>query len=62
MPKTDVYELQQQDINDPEQVEVAITRDHSGLKVWINVNGKCLLRCINVQDFVISDMRLEAIV
>lgn len=31
--KTDVYELQQQDINDPDVVEVAIAYEPSGLKV-----------------------------
>lgn len=54
---TDVYNLTMLDVTEPEVVEISIAQQPRGTTVWINVNGKCLLRCNVVGSVVIDDRR-----
>lgn len=52
---TDVYRMTSIDLNAPEVVEVRM--DHTGTKVWVNVNDKCLFRAQDIKNLVVNDDR-----
>lgn len=45
------------DVTAPDFVEVMI--DYQGKIVWVNVDGKCLLRACRIKDLTLVDHRKE---
>lgn len=56
----DIHDMEMLDIGNSTVVEVSIAEQPRGTTVWINVDGKCLLRCNMVGTVVIDDRRKES--
>jgi len=54
-PMTKITQMRMLDVSSPRYVEVQVSRDHK--RLWVNVDGACLLRCSGMAIFRINDER-----
>ena len=47
------------DITAPKNVTVQLSHDHR--RLWVNVDGQCVLRCCQIEHLVLDDMDLKAV-
>lgn len=42
------------DIEAPKVVEVQVSHDNR--RLWVNINGRCVLRCCKIENLVVEDI------
>jgi hypothetical protein len=47
------------DLASAQAVEIEISADHRAL--WVNVDGRCVLRCQKIQNLVVSGTPLDSV-
>jgi len=56
-PPVNMAQSQMQDFADPVAVEIRVRQD--GSVIWINVDGRCVLRICQIKSLVVEDNRLS---
>lgn len=47
------------DISKPEFVEIQLAQSEDGLRIWVNVDGRCRFRAYRVEKLYISEDSLK---